>query len=323
MTNVIHNSFIKGDNFKIGEFNHIHEDVIVGDDIHIRNYVELRPGTRIGNRVYLDSGVKSSGMNNIGSDVTIRFDAIIARNVVIEDNVFISPQVMFVNIPFTEKLKKPTIVRKGVKIGTCAVIHDGVELAEGVIIGAEANVIKSCLEPGVYVGNPAKLLTRKNKKIKIGENFRAEPGVVLGGQPTLITRGNKIIEPEAGITIGNNVLIGANTVVMLGRNNDTEIKDGVKIGALCNIGHDAIIGEGTLIVNGTFIAGHAEIGKNVNIMMGCRICNRVKIGDNTTIGMGSNVMEDIPPNVVAYGNPCKVIRKKPSTVERMVRKILP
>ena len=157
MNNIIHPSFIKGKNFRIGEFNHIHEDVIVGDDVHIRSYVELRLGTQIGNRVYIDSGVKSSGMNKIGSDVTIRYDAIIARNVIIEDNVFIAPQVMFINISFVDKAPKPTIVHKGVKIGTCAVIHDGIELAEGVIIGSEANVTKSCLESGIYVGNPAKL----------------------------------------------------------------------------------------------------------------------------------------------------------------------
>ena len=34
----------------------------------------------------------------------------------------------------------------------------------------------------------------------------------------------------------------------------------------------------------------------------------VTIGDNTTIGAGSVVVKDIPSNVVAVGNPCKVIR---------------
>lgn len=33
----------------------------------------------------------------------------------------------------------------------------------------------------------------------------------------------------------------------------------------------------------------------------------VTIGDNTVIGAGSVVTKDIPPNVVAVGNPCKVI----------------
>jgi galactoside O-acetyltransferase len=34
----------------------------------------------------------------------------------------------------------------------------------------------------------------------------------------------------------------------------------------------------------------------------------VSIGDNSVIGAGSVVTKDIPANVVAYGNPCKVVR---------------
>ena len=35
----------------------------------------------------------------------------------------------------------------------------------------------------------------------------------------------------------------------------------------------------------------------------------VSIGDNTVIGAGSVVTKDIPPNVVAVGNPCRVMRE--------------
>jgi len=43
--------------------------------------------------------------------------------------------------------------------------------------------------------------------------------------------------------------------------------------------------------------------------MGCNIINEVKIGNNSIIGAGSVVTKDIPDNVVAYGNPCKIIRE--------------
>lgn len=51
------------------------------------------------------------------------------------------------------------------------------------------------------------------------------------------------------------------------------------------------------------------IGNNVWIGGGTIICPGVRIGDNVTIGAGSVVTKDIPDNVVAVGNPCKVIRK--------------
>ena len=52
-----------------------------------------------------------------------------------------------------------------------------------------------------------------------------------------------------------------------------------------------------------------SIGNNVWIGGSVTILPGVTIGDNTTIGAGSVVTKDIPANVVAAGNPCKVIRK--------------
>lgn len=52
-----------------------------------------------------------------------------------------------------------------------------------------------------------------------------------------------------------------------------------------------------------------HIGKNCWIGAGALIMPGVTIGDNTVIGAGSVVTKDIPANVVAVGNPCKVMRK--------------
>lgn len=51
------------------------------------------------------------------------------------------------------------------------------------------------------------------------------------------------------------------------------------------------------------------IGNNVWLGGGSIICPGVTIGDNVSIGAGSVVTKDIPGNVVAAGNPCKIIRK--------------
>lgn len=291
----------------------------MGDDVTIRSYVELRNGTIIGDRCYIDSGVKSSGQCRIGNDVIIRYDAIIARNVIIEDCVFISPQVMFINIPFTEKEKKPTIIRKGAKIGTNATISDGVEVGEGVIIGAKAFVNKDCLKSGTYIGNPARLLV---KKVKKGRNVRVEPGAIIGAQPTILNNG-ELVEPKHGVELGDNVYVGSNSIIMLGLEADTKIGNNVKIGALCNIGHDTTIEDDTTIINGVHIAGHAHIGKKSYIGMGAKIKQRVRIGNGSIIGMGSNVTKDIPNNVIAYGNPCKVIKPLRHPIKHLLRMRLP
>lgn len=59
---------------------------------------------------------------------------------------------------------------------------------------------------------------------------------------------------------------------------------------------------------GLELAAPINIGNNVWIGGGAIICPGVTIGNNTTIGAGSIVVKDIPANVVAAGNPCRIIR---------------
>ena len=51
-----------------------------------------------------------------------------------------------------------------------------------------------------------------------------------------------------------------------------------------------------------------KIGKNCWIGANVTICPGVTIGDNSVIGAGSVVLQDIPENSVAGGNPCRVLR---------------
>ena len=55
--------------------------------------------------------------------------------------------------------------------------------------------------------------------------------------------------------------------------------------------------------------GPVAIGDDVWIGGTSVVCSGVHIGQGTVIGAGSVVTEDIPPNVVAAGNPCRVMRK--------------
>lgn len=70
------------------------------------------------------------------------------------------------------------------------------------------------------------------------------------------------------------------------------------------------------------------IGKNCWIGAGAIILPGITIGDNVVIGAGSVVTKDIPSNVVAVGNPCKVLRevnehdKKYYFKDRMISKDL-
>lgn len=62
-------------------------------------------------------------------------------------------------------------------------------------------------------------------------------------------------------------------------------------------------------ISGKEFAKPVFIGDNVWLGGGAIICPGVSIGDNVTIGAGSVVTKDIPNNVVAAGNPCRVIKQ--------------
>jgi UDP-2-acetamido-3-amino-2,3-dideoxy-glucuronate N-acetyltransferase len=152
----IADDFVCGKNFVCGFCVKIESGVVVGDDVVIENFVLLKKGTRIGNNVFVDSYVRSSGSNYIGNNVTLRFGSTIAREVTVEDGVFISPNVMTIYSTHKGEKVPGTVIGAGSHIGTAAVLGPGVKIAPKTVIGAMAYVSKDCKEPGIYVGIPAR-----------------------------------------------------------------------------------------------------------------------------------------------------------------------
>jgi sugar O-acyltransferase (sialic acid O-acetyltransferase NeuD family) len=108
------------------------------------------------------------------------------------------------------------------------------------------------------------------------------------------------VKMERGIFIGKNVVI----------NVGTSIKDGSIINTASTIDHDCIINQFSHIASGAVLCGKVEVGENTHIGAGSVIKQQIKIGANSIIGMGSVVLKDIGDNLIAYGNPCVMIRKK-------------
>jgi len=155
-TNLIHKSFIHGENCKIGDYCVIEEGCIIGDNVDIQNHVLLKKNTKIGNDCYVDSYFRSSGDNKIGNNVTLRFGSTIARLVFVGNDVFISPNVMTVySLPDGTK-SAGTYIGDGAFIGTAAVLAPNIKIQPGAIVGANSFVNKSILEKAIYAGNPAK-----------------------------------------------------------------------------------------------------------------------------------------------------------------------
>lgn len=108
------------------------------------------------------------------------------------------------------------------------------------------------------------------------------------------------------IEVGENFYSNHNLIILDGAK--VEIGDNVFIAPNCCIttaGHPLNVEERN---KGLEYAYPIKIGNNVWIGAGVNILPGVTIGDNVTIGAGSVVNKDIPSNVVAVGNPCRVIK---------------
>lgn len=88
----------------------------------------------------------------------------------------------------------------------------------------------------------------------------------------------------------------------------TRIGNFVHINRGCIVGHHCNLGEFSTLNPGVKIGGNTTIGECTQIGIGSTILDNITIGKNTIIGGGSVVTKNIPDNVVAYGNPCKIIR---------------
>lgn len=126
--------------------------------------------------------------------------------------------------------------------------------------------------------------------------------------------GSKVwIEPDFRCEFGKNIIIEDNVYINFG----CVILDcaEVTIGANSllgpNIGVYAVnhVTDAEERINGGCYGEPIHIGKNVWLGGDVKILAGVSIGDNTIIGAGSIVTKDIPSDVIAVGNPCRVIKE--------------
>lgn len=172
-----------------------------------------------------------------------------------------------------------------------------------------------------YSGDNVLVKERKEAR-KLIDQFNATDANDENGRQAILDKllnskckGKKIfIEPPFRVDYGYNITVGDHFY----QNFDCLFLDCAPI----TIGDNCAVGPGVHIYTGTHPlnpmlrqqAGHnyaysVSIGNNVWIGGRAIICPGVKVGDNVVIGAGSVVVKDVPANVVAAGNPAKIIRE--------------
>ena len=140
------------------------KDVRFGENVRVVQPVNLY-GCTIGDDTFVGPFVEIQRDVVIGKRCRIQSHAFICEMVTIGDDCFISHGTMFINDPFSiggpadrrKELWGPTRLGNNVSVGSNATLLP-VSVCDRVVIGAGAVVTKDITKPGIYAGNPARLL---------------------------------------------------------------------------------------------------------------------------------------------------------------------
>ncbi|MBR4174574.1 MAG: acetyltransferase [Lachnospiraceae bacterium] len=116
-----------------------------------------------------------------------------------------------------------------------------------------------------------------------------------------------IVDPSAilgkNVSIGEGAFVGKRAVVNAG----SVIGECAIINTGAIIEHDCTVGAFSHISPGAVLCGQVSVGHDSHLGANSCVRQLINIGDDSLVGMGSVVVRDLPSNVKAMGNPCKVV----------------
>ncbi len=175
-------------------------------------------------------------------------------------------------------------VPESAQIGPGAVLGPRVVVGENVTVGANAVIDgATTLSDGVRVG----------------------PGAVLGTIPQDLKFGGE----ETSLFIGPGTVIREMANINLG----TKASGSTVVGARCfimayvHVAHDCRVGDGVILANSVNLAGHVSVGDNAVLGGVVPVHQFSRIGELAMIGGGFRVPKDVPPFVLAGGEPLRAV----------------
>lgn len=171
-------------------------------------------------------------------------------------------------------------VGANVSIGPFSIIEDDVVIGDNVQIASH-----------VFVGSGS----------AIGKGCRLFHGVVIGTEPQdLKYRGEKTT-----VEIGEDTVLREYCTIHRGSSHRKKTTIGSRnyFMAYCHAGHDCIIGDNVIMANAVNLGGHVVVGDYANLGGLVGVHQFVQIGKHAFIAGGYRVIKDVPPYIMAGGDP--------------------
>jgi len=202
----------------------------------------------------------------------------------------------------------PTKSNKG--IHPTAVVGKNCKIGKKVYIGPNVSI-----DDDVEIGNGTKVHSgvQIHDRVKIGKNVILKSGCVIGTDGFGFERNEKgaleRFPHVGGVVIEDDVEVGANTCVDRGTLSDTIIGKGTKIDNLVHVAHNVVIGKHCVIVALAMIGGGTKILDGAWVAPTACIRDGITIGKQSLVGMGAVVTKNVDDGDVVIGVPAKSIKE--------------
>jgi len=185
-----------------------------------------------------------------------------------------------------------------INIHKTTIIHKGAQIAPDVKIGPFCNIEDDVIiESGTVVHSHVSILEGSI----IGKNNIIHSGSVIGGNPQDL----KFHGEKTKLIIGDNNVIREYCTL----NKGTDFSDKTVIGSNCllmayvHVAHDCVVEDKVILANGVQLGGHSEIGYHATVGGVTPVHQFCKVGMHAFIGGGRVVLQDVPPYILATGEP--------------------
>lgn len=174
-------------------------------------------------------------------------------------------------------------------------LADDVSVGPWSYIGADVDIgAGTVIEPHVVIRGPTQI-GAGNRIFQFSSIGEATPDLKYRDEPTRLIIGKDNVIRE-GVTIHRGTVQGRS---------ETRVGDSNLIMAYAHIGHDSVIGNHTILVNNTALAGHVSVG-DWAILSGYTLVHQFcRIGEHSFSGMGTAIGKDVPAYVTVSGSPAE------------------
>ena len=189
---------------------------------------------------------------------------------------------------------------------SAAVVGEGSYIAEGANLANGATIGKNCVVmPGAFIGHGAivgdNTIIHSNVSIyhdcKVGSDCIIHASAVIGsdgfGFATTKLGTHVKIYQNGNVIVGDDVEIGASVTVDRAVFGSTEIKEGARIDNLVHVAHNCVIGEYSVLVAQSGVAGSTSFGRNVVLGAQAGVVGHIQIAPFTTFAARTGVTKTV------------------------------